>query len=391
MNHFDVLILGGGIVGLTAALAMAKRHFTVCVIDAGDLNINESKPNLRVYAINHASKSLLEQLDAWQYLDFNRVSPYDKMYVWDAQSKAHIDFNSRQIATANLGAIIEETNLKKALLEQIRRENNIQLIPNHSVDEFLIEETQVKLKSNENTLVGQLLMIADGANSPSRQKLKVGLTTWSYDQEAIIASVTTEHEHQKTAYQVFHPDGPLAFLPLANPHECSIVWSTIPARASHLMGLDDEAFSEALTKAFAEHLGKIQINSQRVKYPLHMRHVQQYAGSRWILLGDAAHTIHPLAGLGLNVGMADIAAWMKCLHSNKGALVSKKMLGAYQRERKHAVWQTIALMEGFKKLFSYSWAPISTIRGLGMRACNECSPLKRLFIQHAAGVNSMLK
>jgi 2-octaprenylphenol hydroxylase len=384
-QQFDVLIVGGGVVGLTAALAMAARDYTVAVIDAGALEIETSAVDLRVYAINNASKNLLDQLNVWQHLDRNRVSPYDKMHVWDGVNGAYIDFNSRAIAAQNLGSIIEESILKQALLQQIFAESTIRLFPLTTVEEVSSFATGVSISSKDLNLEGQLLMIADGANSPIRQKLKIGLTTWPYNQQALVAMVHTEKPHQHTAYQVFNPDGPLAFLPLSNSNECSIVWSTQPERAKNLMAMNEGAFNAELSHAFGKHLGEAHLLSARHQFPLQMRHVKQYVGTNWMLLGDAAHTIHPLAGLGLNVGLADVATWVRCLDASSGRLLSKKALGSYQRERKHAVWQIILLMEGFKHLFGSSFAPITSLRGLGLRICNEITPLKRLFIQHAVG------
>lgn len=383
--QFDVLIVGGGVVGLTAALAMAQRNYTVAVIDSGPLKIDNSTEDLRVYAINKASQSLLAQLNVWQHLDVTRVSPYDKMYVWDGVTGAHIDFDSRSIAAPDLGAIIDESVLKKALLQQIFNETTISLYPHCSAEEVNILEQGVSISSQDILWEGKLLMIADGANSPTRQKLNVPITSWPYNQQALVATVNTEKPHQQTAYQVFHPDGPLAFLPLSDPNQCSIVWSTQPRRAQNLMALDVDDFNLELTRTFAKQLGEVHLVSARHQFPLQMRHVKQYTGKHWLLLGDAAHTIHPLAGLGLNVGLADICTWLQLLDASDGRFASKRLLGAYQRERKHAVWQTILLMEGFKHLFGYSHAPITTLRGLGLRLCNEMTPLKRLFIQHAAG------
>lgn len=384
-QQFDVLIIGGGVVGLTAALAMAKRDYTVAVIDAGVLKIDTTAADLRVYAINKASQNLLDQIDVWQHLDKARVSPYDKMHVWDGVSGSHIDFDSRFIAAQNLGSIIEESVLKQALLQQIFTQSAISLFPHSTVDEVDSLEQTVRITSHNRVWEGRLLMIADGANSPTRQKLKVELTSWSYNQQALVATVNTEKAHQQTAYQVFNPDGPLAFLPLSHPNQCSIVWSTKLENVERLMALPDAEFNTELNHAFAGHLGEVHLASARHQFPLQMRHVKQYTGTNWLILGDAAHTIHPLAGLGLNVGLADIATWLRYLDASNGVLVSKKSLGSYQRERKHAVWQTILLMEGFKHLFGYSFAPITALRGLGLRICNEITPLKRLFIQHAAG------
>ena len=151
------------------------------------------------------------------------------------------------------------------------------------------------------------------------------------------------------------------------------------------MTLSDESFSEALTDAFTAKLGACEVLGKRHQFPLTMRHTKQYSSSNWLLMGDAAHTIHPLAGLGLNVGLADLSSWLTHLDTNPQHAWSNKTLGAYQRERKHAVWQTIALMGGLKTLFANPLPPLTVLRGLGLRACNHLSPLKRLFIEHAAG------
>lgn len=386
--EFNVLVVGGGIVGLASALAMAQRGYTVAIIDAGPLKTDASGVDTRVYAINHASQMLLQQLNVWHYLEQSRVSPYCRMHVWDSVSGAHIDFDSRYVAEQNLGFILEESILKNALFKQIALHPTIHLFPDNFVEEIRFDDDGVTASNMKQNWKGLLLMIADGAQSPVRQKLKVALTSWSYDQQALVATVFTEKEHKQTAYQVFHPDGPLAFLPLADPHQCSIVWSTDINHAKELMSLSDHEFNKSLTQAFAERLGKVEVISVRHQFSLHMRHAQQYAGERWLLLGDAAHTIHPLAGLGLNVGLADVNSWIQCLDAVSGGLCSKKALGAYQRERKAAVWQIILLMEGFKRLFGNSFGPVVTLRSLGLGFCNGFTPIKRLFIQHARGVSS---
>lgn len=381
----QVLVLGGGIVGLSAALAMAQRGQSVAIIDSGLFKVDDLGTDIRVYAINKASQTLLMNLGAWQHLDALRISPYSHMHVWEAVHGAHIDFDSRVVAAPNLGYIMEESVLKKALLKQISLQTNIHLFPESFVEKIETEGHGVSLSTQQQTWTGQLLMIADGANSPARQKLKVPLTTWSYEHHALVATVAVEKPHQQTAYQVFHPDGPLAFLPLVDPHHCSIVWSTNQSKINKLMTFADQEFNDALTQASGNQLGQVKIISTKHQFPLRMRHVKQYAGKRWLLLGDAAHTIHPLAGLGLNIGLADVGSWIQCLNTANVKLSSQKALGAYQRERKHAVWQIILLMEGFKRLFSNSFTPFVTFRSLGLSLCNELTPLKRFFIQQASG------
>lgn len=385
MHEFEVLISGAGVAGLSAALAMARCGYRVALIDAGTLEAKTCTQDIRVYAINKASETLLKELGAWSRLDAQRLSPYRQMYVWDGQNGAAIDFDARSIAAAHLGYIIEETVLKNALLAEISQNPLIRLFPHTSINELEHLKDAIQISNGQAQWQGQLLMIAEGARSPTRDKLGVKLNHWSYEQQAIVATVHTELSHQHTAYQVFHANGPLAFLPLVDKHHSSIVWSIDNEDSKALMQLSEEEFNQALTKAFGEKLGQVKLLSPRHEFPLTMRHAQAYVGPHWLLLGDAAHTIHPLAGLGLNLGLADVALIYQQLKTHKKGLGNSKLLSTYQRTRKAAVWESILLMEGFKRLFAVSAQPLSLLRGLGLNLCNQLAPLKRLFIRHAAG------
>jgi len=379
----DVLVVGGGVVGLAAAVGMMLRGFNTAVMDAGPLEVTSVNKNIRVYAINGASQALLTRLGVWEELAPDIISPYRGMHVWDATNHAEITFDARDAAKAQLGVILEEAPLRAALLERVEALGG-QLIPNTRVTACVEEAAGMCVTGEDGTSwQAKLLMVADGANSSTRELLGVSLTTWPYDHEALVATVQTEKSHQEIAYQVFTSDGPLAFLPLPDPHQCSIVWSQSPERTQALMALEPEAFEAVLTQAFEHKLGAVKLQSTRFSFPLHMRHVQQYSGSRWLLMGDAAHTIHPLAGLGLNVGLADLTSWLRLL-DGQGAW-SRRLLAAYQRERKHEVWSVIALMQSMKTMFGASSAPIGVLRGLGMRALNHFSPLKRMLIEYASG------
>jgi 2-polyprenylphenol 6-hydroxylase len=381
---YDAVVIGGGIIGLTTALAMAARDFTVAVVDKGSFKVGAPVPDSRVYAVNQASKALFRQLDVWSLIDNARISPYQRMHVWDAANGACIDFDARIIAQSELGVILEESAIKEALLQRIATQRLITCFPESTVTKIVDAEDVITVEGVQLDLQGRLLVVADGGESPARRLLKVPITTWPYHQHAVVATVRTEKAHQKTAWQVFNADGPLAFLPLTDSHQCSIVWSTTPKHANHLSTMPDEEFNEALAIAFAGKLGKVAVESKRYQFPLTMRHAKQYAGRNWILMGDAAHTIHPLAGLGLNVGLADITSWLACLDASSNRF-SKKALSAYQRQRKYSVWQIIGLMSGLKTLFANPLPPVVALRGLGLGLCNRFSVLKRLFIAHAAG------
>lgn len=387
MNHqFEVMIVGGGIVGLSAAIAMTLRGFSVAVIDAGSLSPAPVNLDSRVYAINHASKALLETLGIWQSISSSELAPYRQIYVWDAVGGGHINFDARLTGAPSLGHMMRDAVIKNALLERVRS-LEIQLFPKHKVcgvqsDAFgmrmMCEGTQERFHAN-------LLIAADGALSAVREQLNVPVTTWSYHHHAMIATLQHEQPHQHTAYQVFHADGPLAFLPLADPHQSSMVWSTTPVRANQLMALDEPEFNQAVSQAFAFKLGQAKLLSQRRQFPLFMRHTQRYSGAGWLLMGDAAHTIHPLAGLGLNLGLADLAVWLDLLDSAGHPYRTPKLLNAYQRQRKYALWQVICVMEGLKMAFSNTLPPFVALRQKALSTCEHLSPLKRFFINQAAG------
>ena len=386
---FDTSIVGGGVVGLTVALGMGRRGFRLAVIDPGSLTIATDKADLKVFAINHASIELFKSLGVWPLLSKNahesRLSPYQHMTIWDRGSRGSIEFDARMIAKDMLGFIVEESVIRAAVLHALSQLDNVVLFPKQTIDTLSEEGGLIQLASKKKRWTTRFLLAADGANSPCRALLKVPVTTWAYDQHALVATVMTELPHNQTAYQVFNPDGPLAFLPLINPHQCSIVWSTTPARAKELVSASKKLFNQGVTTAFSSKLGKVAVISPRHQFPLVMRHVQQYAGANWVLLGDAAHTIHPLAGLGLNLGLSDVAEWFSLLDKTPGCLPLKKHLAAYQRQRKHAVWQVILLMQSLKTLFSSTLAPIRFLRGVGLQCCDELPLLKRLFIDYADG------
>lgn len=386
MKHYkvDIIIIGGGIIGLTAALAMAQKGFTVGIIDRTKIDVSTKSSDTRVYAINIASQNLLQQVGVWQLLAKDRISPYKKMHVWDVINHACIDFDSRMILRNCLGYIIEESILKAALLERIFTNKSVNLFVNINIIDITPQQCGIQVTDGFEMWAAKFLMISDGANSISRQLLHIPFHTWPYHQSSLIAEVATEKPHQQIAFQIFHPDGTVAFLPLAQSKACSIVWSTSANKIARLLHCTPEEFNQELSLAFEKKLGQVKLVSQRYNFPLIMRHVKQYHGLNWIILGDAAHTIHPLAGLGLNLGLADIITWLRCLNETNNNL-QQRTAASYQRARKFAVWQIIMGMEALKTIFSNPLFPIAIFRGIGLELCNKSLLLKKFFINYASG------
>lgn len=387
VSERDVMVVGGGVVGLASAIAMRLRNFSVTLLDAGVLSASLASKNTRVYAINAASKALLMQLGVWDMLDSDAYVPYQGMCIWDASTQVALRFDARDMASAEMGFMIEASVLRVALLK--RAESlGVVLVEKACVQACTETPSGIQLVTEDKRMWHTTFcMIADGARSKTRDLLKVPMSTWSYEHDALVATVRTEKPHQQVAYQMFCADGPLAFLPLKNPHECSIVWSHPPCKIKALMALENAAFNTALTEAFSAKLGQVEVLSPRVAFPLQMRHVNAYHGAAWMLLGDAAHTIHPLAGLGLNVGLADLQAWLDLLDQQSGGRWSTRTLGAYQRARKSDVWGVIMLMQGIKAMFGSAFLPVQFARGFGMRILNQTRPLRQLLMTYAAGVD----
>jgi 2-octaprenylphenol hydroxylase len=381
-EHRDFVIMGAGVIGLTAALALHQRGYSVVLLEANAIHTPSST---RVYALNLASQQLFQTLGVWHPIS-SHATAYERMYVWDAQSHAKIEFDARMLARDQLGVILEEQHLKSALMQQITA-CAIPILAPWQTTALDVLEDKIIVRNQQQSIQADFLLIADGARSTTRELLRIPMTHWPYQQRAIVATVAVEKPHAQTAYQIFRPQGPLAFLPLADPHHCSIVWSTALPHVESLMALSEEAFAQELAQAFEHRLGKVTILSERHSFPLQMQHVQQYAGTRWAIMGDAAHTIHPLAGLGLNLGLADLSALLSLIDKPFKTTLTRRQLQMYQRQRKYALWQTILFLQGIHRLFTQTLPPIQFMRRMGLKICDRLPLLKRAVIEHAAGLS----
>ncbi len=412
IQSFDVTIIGGGMVGLALACALKDSDLSVAVIEGKTPNLElPPEHEIRVSALSQASKNLLTRLGAWPHISASRHQPYQAMQVWDRDSFGKIEFDAQSVKTGssgeqNLGAIVENSIIQAALWQCAQAASNITLFhPFHCQSVAMGErESWLSLigagdnnKSVTQSLTTKLVVGADGANSWLRTQADIPLTSWDYGHHALVATIETDLNHDNTARQVFLPEGPLAFLPLDNgdgeSNLCSIVWSLPPELAAELSQCDETEFNRRLTTAFDNRLGYCQVKSARGVFPLKMRYARRFAKERIALVGDAAHTIHPLAGLGVNLGFLDAAALAQTIldnhHQGKdiGELVN---LRSYERWRKSEAMQMIAAMEGFKQLFSGDNPLKKLVRDVGLVAVDKVKPVKEVFVRHAMGLTDDL-
>jgi 2-octaprenylphenol hydroxylase len=405
----DVVVVGAGMVGLSSAIALSKAGLKVHVIEQRDVDLlgvetwlNDARTqgyDPRVSALTLASQQWLTYVGAWSHIKQQRLSPYTDMDVWDGEGSGHIHFSSRELHEAQLGHIVENRVTLAGLFIEAREASDLTWHQGVTVKGLSAPSSKDKHTYREITLSdgtvlrAQLVIAADGAESQVRKLAAVPMWMWDYGHHAIVTTVTTEKAHQATAWQRFTDDGPLAFLPLDDPFTCSIVWSTSPDHAASLMALDDEAFCQSLGRAFEHRLGQVLATEARHKVPLKQRHAKQYVQAGLALIGDAAHTIHPLAGQGVNLGFMDAAALTEQLiqaHKAGQPLGDEALLRRYQRERQQANIQMSAAMEGFKQLFGHQAPLLKTLRGLGMNLLNRLDPVKQHIVVRAMGLKGDL-
>ncbi|MBC3766856.1 FAD-dependent monooxygenase [Neptunicella marina] len=399
MQRFDVAIVGAGMTGLTLALSLVKlcdeNPLKIVLIDAGENHFVESDtPSLRVSAINLASQRVFENLGIWQQVINYRSQAYQSMQVWEQDSFARIEFAHHQLKHPHLGTIVENDVLRHALWQQAEQHSHIEIISSQKIRQFDSSEHEVYVSlENGDNLTCKLIVGADGANSWLRQQANLPLTFKDYGHQAIVATIKTQLPHNNNARQVFSPRGPLALLPLWKSDLCSIVWSQTSEHAQRLLSLSDNEFNQELSASFDMQAGLCEVQSERVSFPLTMRYVRRWSKERLTLIGDAAHTIHPLAGQGANLGFMDAAALAEVVanaHQTGKDIGQLSLLRGYERWRKTEAAKMIAAMQGFKGLFGNADPILKTLRGVGMRLTYHLPMLKQPFMQQAAGLDGEL-
>ena len=392
----DLIIVGAGMVGSALALALEHSGLEILVVDGGPLSVRpfaaEGTFEPRVSALSAASQRILERLGVWDGIAARRVSPYRDMRVWDGSGTGSVHFSAASVHAEVLGHIVENRAVQDALLDRLH-DSQIGLLGSARLEQLRRSgDGWLLTLADGRELRAPLLVAADGANSAVRRLAGCATREWDYLHHAIVTSVRCERAHQATAWQRFTDDGPLAFLPLArqgDEHWCSIVWSTVPAEAERLMALDDEAFRHELGKAFEWRLGQVTAVDPRICIPLRQRHAKRYVGSGLALIGDAAHSIHPLAGQGVNLGFLDAAVLAEVLlHAlQRGEQANDvRVLSRYERRRMPHNLAMMAAMEGFERLFQADPLPLRLLRNSGLNWVDELPDAKALFVRRALGL-----
>ncbi|MCW8091578.1 FAD-dependent monooxygenase [Alteromonas sp. ASW11-130] len=388
MQKVDIAIVGGGIVGLSLASALTQTELSVAVINDGNITRTVAEQmELRVSAINQSHIDAFNTVGVWQHVPADRRCEFTRMHVWDKDSFGEISFDCNDTHRPALGSIIENQVFINGLAEYLQTQSQVHIV-NAKISKVLAgqQETMLMLDNDED-FACKLLVGADGANSFVRKQCQFPMTFHDYGQLALVANVRTQQSHGFTARQVFTPTGPLALLPTFDEHVCSIVWSQDTENAEQLLQLNKADFSNQLTAASDSALGLLQVEGDIAHFPLIMQCARTWARDGAVIIGDAAHTIHPLAGQGANLGIEDAFSLAKTIETlqRTGKDYSRlRYLRPFERERKTQATKMIAAMSGFQSLFSGNDPIKKFIRGTGLVMTDRLSFIKQQWMAEAS-------
>lgn len=388
MKQCDVIVVGGGMVGAAAALGLARQNLAVQLIERRALPHFEHNSNydIRISAISAGSVKLLKQLNAWRHIQAMRTCPYKRLATWEIDG-FETTFNAQDLGLPELGFMVEnnvvQLGLWRAFDDVDTLSNSIGAI---AETQKCGQHWQVTLEDGEQ-FSAPLLVAADGANSQLRNLAHIGLSGWQYRQRCMLVLVNTELEQQDITWQQFNPSGPRAFLPLLG-HQGCLVWYDAPEEIARLQRLPLAQLSDEIMRAFPPRLGRVEA-TQAASFELVRRHAQRYFHNGIVLLGDAAHTINPLAGQGVNLGFKDVAAFLDVIESAQRAgqpIASDAVLARYQRRRKADNLLMQSGMDLFYKGFKEPLLPLKIARNVALLGVEKCAPLKNRALKYALGL-----
>ncbi|MBF8999798.1 2-octaprenyl-3-methyl-6-methoxy-1,4-benzoquinol hydroxylase [Vibrio nitrifigilis] len=383
MKTFDVVIIGGGMVGAALALGWAKQGHTVALVEGHSPQkfAPEQPMDVRISAISKTSVDLLNQLGAWEAIKAMRVCPYRGLETWE-HPDCRTRFHSDDLGIDLLGYMVENRVIQLGLWAQFAQHPNLTLFCPERLDSITGDERKrITLESGE-VLEADWVVGADGANSKVRQCAHIGVTVWDYRQHCMLINVETAKAQQDVTWQQFFPSGPRSFLPL-NGHQGSLVWYDSPARIRQLSSQTPNQLREEILAHFPAELGDIKV-LDKGSFPLTRRHAQKYVSHGCVLVGDSAHTINPLAGQGVNLGFKDVAVLLE--ETAKGSALTLSQFQGYERRRRPDNLLMQSGMDFFYKTFSNELPPLRAARNALLKVAENAGPIKKQVLRYALGL-----
>ncbi len=403
--NYDAIIVGGGHAGLTMGVALAKLGFKLAIIAPLEVSFKVAdRGDGRALAISEAPRRMLELLGIWAKLD-GKYAPMKKVNILDGKpgdilqdALLEFDQNANQDGVSAVAHVVESGHLLGAMWDVAQNEANITLLIGRKLKNFKTHKSQVDVTLDDGQEISAgLIIAADGRGSMVRDLLDIKTFGWGYGQSAIVCPVSHEKPHLGTAYEHFYPNGPFASLPLPNGadgrHQSSLVWAESPEFAKKLMAADEDFFNQEMVARFGLHLGDVKLCGERFTYPLGLKVAHDYIADRAVLIGDAAHGIHPIAGQGLNMGLRDIAVLAEVMTEARNLgldFATHIVLNKYQTWRRFDVLTHAAFAEVINRLFSNDIAPVRFVRDLGLKLVDGMVPVKKFFNKEAAAVSGDL-
>jgi 2-octaprenyl-3-methyl-6-methoxy-1,4-benzoquinol hydroxylase len=391
-KQFDCTIVGGGMVGAALALGLAKRGFSIAVIERHEPSEykDSQTPDIRLSAFNMHSIKLLKELEAWQHVLQMRYRSYNCLKCWDGETPAlsssqqATSFHADEVNEQELGYFVENRLIQLALYAEIKSSyhDKVDFIFEQSITNIDSELATVQL-ANNTIIKSEVLFGADGANSLVRQAAGIGTTGWQYAQQANAILIETSQTLPSETWQAFYHSGPRALLPMFKNYAC-LVWYDNAMQSKWMKQANEEQLHTAIIKSFPDVIGNFTIK-QRASFGLTRMHANHYGRGRAIIVGDAAHTINPLAGQGVNLGLQDVAAIFEAL-SRKGLADVAGVISAYEKSRKTQNLLMMSTMDLLYKGFSTPSLPLQILRGIGLKAANNAGPIKRKALKYAMGI-----
>lgn len=392
-QEFDVVIVGGGMVGAAVACGLGDSGLNVAVIEARvpEAFSDEQPHDLRVSALSIASRKIMETVGAWEGVVSRRFCPFRRMRVWE--NVGDTTFNSNDIQAPELGYIVENRITQLALLERLAVFDNVELMMPQTISKIHYDGHGSEIVLDDGRILyAKLLVAADGGQSRVRQAVGLGVTGWDYQQHALVIYIETAYPQQDITWQRFVSSGPQAFLPLTGNYG-SIVWYQSPDEVRRLQELSHEDLKAELVAAFPDCLGEINQVLGVASFPLKRQHAQSYVKQGVALVGDAAHMINPLAGQGVNIGLLDAAALAEVLvdaHKRGKSIADLAVLKRYEAMRRNENLKMMTVMDVFYQSFSNDILPVKLIRNLGLGLAQRLTPIRNRVMKAAMGLDGRL-